>query len=87
MSYLHIFQAGRQIRQYFNSAEWSTSFCNHERGWQEGADRRVWTRRPDWSGKDRNGEGEQMVDSSNFQYLLCVHYVKLFFHFYYADKY
>lgn len=51
------FQAGREIRQYFHSAEWSTALRNHEGGWKEGADRRVWTRRPDWSGKDHDGEG------------------------------
>lgn len=51
------FQAGREIRQYFHSAEWSTALRNHEGGRKEGADRRVWTRRPDWSGKDHDGEG------------------------------
>lgn len=43
LAHLPIFQAGREIRQHFHSAEWSTALCNHEGGWQEGADRRVWT--------------------------------------------
>lgn len=56
----YFFQAGREIRQYFHSAEWTTALCNYEGGWQEGADRRVRTWRLDWSGKDHE---RQIVDS------------------------
>lgn len=54
---LWILQAGREIRQYLHRAERSTALRHHEGGREKGADRRVWTRRLDWSSKDRDDGG------------------------------
>lgn len=61
LSYVYIFQTGREIGQYFHCAEWSTAVSDHEGGWKETADRRVWTWRSDWSGEDLDWNKEDSI--------------------------